>query len=195
MFEQLKDRLQLTEEQWRDYSTRFKRMEVPARTILLHEGDVPSRAFYVEKGCLRIWANNDGKDLTMQFFFENSIVASLESFKKGLPSPLSIEAVEPTVLWYISRDDMAQIISDLCEQPATRQLFIDFIFGRTFNYMKLFLSFVRDTPKQRYLQLVSERPEIVQRVPQHYIASYLGISTVHLSRIKSQLAKEKRKVI
>jgi DNA-directed RNA polymerase specialized sigma subunit len=57
--------------------------------------------------------------------------------------------------------------------------------------MNEFVSFIRDTPEQRYQKLLKERPHIVRRVPQHYIASYLGISKVHLSRIKSKLAKGK----
>jgi DNA-directed RNA polymerase specialized sigma subunit len=58
--------------------------------------------------------------------------------------------------------------------------------------MNHFLSSIRDTPRQRYLNLVKEKPQIVKRVPQHYIASYLGITTVHLSRIKSKIARENR---
>jgi DNA-directed RNA polymerase specialized sigma subunit len=56
--------------------------------------------------------------------------------------------------------------------------------------MKHFVSFIKDSPTQRYLNLIEERPQVLQRVPQHYIASYLGVSTVHLSRIKSQLLKK-----
>jgi DNA-directed RNA polymerase specialized sigma subunit len=57
--------------------------------------------------------------------------------------------------------------------------------------MNEFVSFIRDSPEERYRKLLNERPHIVQRVPQHYIASYLGVSKVHLSRIKSKLAKGK----
>jgi DNA-directed RNA polymerase specialized sigma subunit len=57
--------------------------------------------------------------------------------------------------------------------------------------MNEFVSFIRDTPEQRYQNLLKQRPHIVRRVPQHYIASYLGVSKVHLSRIKSKLAKGK----
>jgi DNA-directed RNA polymerase specialized sigma subunit len=62
---------------------------------------------------------------------------------------------------------------------------------RQLHYMKEFLSYIRDTPQQRYLNLLEQKPQLIQRVPQHYIASYLGISSVHLSRIKNKLLKEK----
>lgn len=66
---------------------------------------------------------------------------------------------------------------------------MDSLFERNLHYMKNCLSFIRDTPQQRYLNLVEKQPQVVQRVPQHYIASYLGITKVHLSRIKSKLLK------
>jgi hypothetical protein len=57
--------------------------------------------------------------------------------------------------------------------------------------MKHFFSFIKDTPAQRYINLIKDKPHVVKRTPQHYTASYLGISTVHLSRIKNKLAKKK----
>jgi CRP-like cAMP-binding protein len=62
---------------------------------------------------------------------------------------------------------------------------------RQLHYMHEFVSFIRDTPEERYLNLLQESPHIIQRVPQHYIASYLGVTTVHLSRIKGKIAKRK----
>ena len=144
----------------------------------------------IEKGCIRVWFNNNGKDVTLQFFFENSAVASIESFKKNFPSPVCIETIEPSVLWYIHKTDADKIISEISEIPSLRDQYINVLFERTFNYMKLFFSFIKDTPSQRYLNLIKEQPYIIKRVPQHYIASYLGVSTVHLSRIKNKATKK-----
>lgn len=174
------------------YAACFKRIEVPAKTILLNEGDVSKKGFYIEKGCIRVWFNHDGKDITSQFFFENDTVASIESFRKGFPSLVNIETIEPCVLWYIRKEDADEIIAEISEIPELRELLIDAVFERTFDYMKYFFSFIKDTPTERYINLIKDRPEIVKRVPQHYIASYLGISSVHLSRIKSKLAREKQ---
>ncbi len=82
---------------------------------------------------------------------------------------------------------------DGLEIPKVREKLIDVLFDRNIYYMKHCLSFIKDTPQQRYLNLLKEKPQIIQRIPQHYIASYLGITTVHLSRIKSKLAREKSK--
>jgi CRP-like cAMP-binding protein len=189
MFEQFKNKFQLSDDKWADYISCFRRIDVAAKTVLLNEGSVSKKLFLIEKGCIRVWFNNDGKDITVQFFFENSTVASIESFKKEYPSPVTIETIEPCVLWYIEKRDVERILAEISEIPALRDKFIDGIFERTFDYMKHFVSFIKDTPMQRYINLMRDKPHIIQRVPQHYIASYLGITTVHLSRIKSKLAK------
>lgn len=167
-------------------------MTVPAKTILLHEGSVSQKMFVIEKGCIRVWFNSNGKDITSQFFFENEPVGSIESFRKNIPSPTTIETIEPSIVWWIHKKDLNRIIEEIKEIPHIRDLFIDKVFERTFDYMKYFFSSIKDNPQQRYLNLIKERPQIIKRVPQHYIASYLGISTVHLSRIKSALTKERK---
>lgn len=192
MFDQFRNRFPLDDATWNDYISCFKRIQVPAKTILLNEGEISRKVFLIEKGCLRVWFNNDGKDITFQFFFENNTVSSIESFKKKCPSLVTIEAIEPCILWYIHKKDMDRILSEISEVPVLRDRFTDLLFERTFDYMKHFFSFIKDTPLQRYQNLMKDKPQLVQRVPQHYIASYLGISTVHLSRIKSKLAKENR---
>jgi CRP-like cAMP-binding protein len=194
MFDQFKNKFSLDEEHWNDYISCFKRVVVPAKTVLLKEGEISKKLFLVEKGCIRVWFNNNGKDITFQFFFENNTVASIESFRKKFPSPVSIETIEPSVLWWIHKKDVDRIVAEISEIPELRDKFINALFERTFDYMKHFFSFIKDTPTQRYLNLVEEKPQIVKRIPQHYIASYLGVSTVHISRIKNKLANKKHKV-
>jgi len=191
MFDQFRNKFPLDDLKWNEYTSYFNRLEVPAKTILLEEGEISKKLFVIEKGCIRVWFNNNGKDLTTQFFFENQNVASIESFIKKLPSPVFIETIEPSVLWWIDKNDIDIILEEIKEIPELRDLFIDKIFQRTFDYIRHFVSFIKDSPSQRYLNLIEENPQIVQRVPQHYIASYLGVSTVHLSRIKSKLLQKK----
>ena len=191
MFEQYRDKLPLDDDKWAEYTSCFKRMEVPTKTVLIHEGDISDKTFFIEKGCLRAFFNDAGKDVTFQFFFENNIVSSIESFRKQLPSLAAIETIEPSILWVIQKKDFDRIIHEITEIPILRDKVIDVIFERTYVYMKHHFSFIRDTPQQRYLNLIKDMPQVIQRVPQHYIASYLGVSTVHLSRIKSKIAKGK----
>ena len=71
--------------------------------------------------------------------------------------------------------------------PSLRDKFMWFLLQRMGNYGRLFLSRIKDGPQQRYEALLREQPEIIRRIPQHYIASYLGITPVSLSRIRGRL--------
>jgi len=193
MFFQFKDKFPHLQHHWDTYMGMYKRMEVPAKTVLLHEGDISKRSFVIEKGCLRIWFNNNGKDTTFQFFFEGEGLASLESFRKNIPGMFTIETIEPCIIHVLHKSDFENIMAKLGKDPEFLNEIIEVIYERQLHYMREFLSFIRDTPQQRYLNLIKQKPQLIQRVPQHYIASYLGITTVHLSRIKNKLLKEKYK--
>lgn len=191
MFEHLKNRFPFPKETCEKFTRSFQRMEVPAKTTLLKEDEVSLNAYFIEKGIVRAWYNNDGKDVTFQFFMENTMFSSLESFRKGLPSMVSFETIEPCVLWQIDKASLDTILEEIYEIPELRSKFMDSVFERVFDYMKHFFSFIKNTPQQRYIDLSQQKPEIIKRVPQHYIASYLGITTVHLSRIKSKILKDR----
>ena len=190
MFDQIKNKFPVDDETWNRYVGYFKQIKVPAKTALLKEGEVSRKLFLIERGCIRAWFNNDGKEVTFQFFFEGGTVASIESFRKRTASPVALETLEPAVLWWIHKKDLDKIMEEIKEVPHLRDLLFDALFERTYQYMKHFFSSIKDSPAKRYQNLIAEKPQIIRRVPQHYIASYLGITTVHLSRIKSKLAKE-----
>jgi CRP-like cAMP-binding protein len=169
--------------QWEAYRHFFTGLDVPAKTILLREGEIARQAYYIQKGCLRLWFNDNGKDITFQFFFEGQGVSSMESFRTGRPSLFNIETLEPCSLLKITKSDFEKM---LAEAPGFRDVVEENIYLRLEHYFALFLSRIRDTPEQRYRNLLRDHPEIVQRIPQHYIASYLGVTPVSLSRIRGR---------
>ena len=169
--------------EWNKYEHLWKRLEVKSKTILLNEGEISDKAYLIEKGCLRLWFNNQGKDVTFQFFFENEAVSSFESFNKRQASLFNIESIEPSILQYIKKKDFDIILE---ENPVFKGFLFEITLERQFNYMRHFLSLIKDKPKDRYLNLLKDKPQIVQRIPQHYIASYLGITSVSLSRIRNK---------
>jgi CRP-like cAMP-binding protein len=132
---------------------------------------------------MRSWFNNNGKDITFQFFFEGEAVSSVESFRTNQPSLFTIESIEPSIVHSISKKDF-QFITD--HSPVIKNEIEEQIFHRLIFYQRLFLSRIKDNPQKRYEELVEQRPEVLQRVPQHYIASYLGITSVSLSRIRNR---------
>ena len=166
-----------------DHSQFYTGLDVPAKTTLLREGETARQAYYIVKGCLRLWFNDNGKDITFQFFFEGQGVSSVESFRTGRPSLFNLETLEPCNLLVITKANFEKMVAEV---PGFRERIEESIYQRLEHYFALFLSRIRDTPEQRYKNLLRDHPEIVQRVPQHYIASYLGITPVSLSRIRAR---------
>jgi len=164
----------------------FVEKEIASKTVLLHEGDISNNIYFIKKGCLREWFNKDGKDITFQFFFERQPVASIDSFMNQKPSLFTIESIEPSTVLTITKENFEEL---LLNYPEFNTGFQDFIFQRFRNYGQLFLSRIKDTPQERYSDLLKNHPEIIKRVPQHYIASYLGVTPISLSRIRNRKAK------
>ena len=174
----------LISSEWEEFRHLFKRQEVPAKTTLLQEGQISKNMFFIERGCLRTWINSDGKEITTQFFFEGDSVSSIESFRTNQPSLYSIESIEPCILQTISQKDFRHILEN---SPQLKMKLEDHLFRRLFQSQQLLYSFLKSNPQKRYEELIENHPHIVQRVPQHYIASYLGITSVSLSRIRNRL--------
>ncbi len=158
-------------------------LSVPSKAILLEEGKIAEKLYLIRKGCLRLVFYNEGKDITFQFFFEGDFVASFDSLYKRTPSLFYLESIEPTELTAIRREDFYNQINN---NLSLRQLYEEKLIDRFHAYQQLFLSRIKNTPQQRYEELLKEYPNIIQRVPQHYIASYLGITPVSLSRIRNR---------
>lgn len=158
-------------------------LSIPTKTVLLEEGKIANKIYLIRKGCLRLFFYNEGKDITFQFFFEGDFVASFDSLYKGTPSMFSLESIEPSEVLSIKKEDFYNKIES---NPSLRQLYEEKIIERFSFYQHLFLSRIKNTPQERYEKLLKEYPNIIQRVPQHYIASYLGITPVSLSRIRNR---------
>lgn len=165
------------------FNKSVSRLSIPSKTTLLYEGKVADKLYWIKKGCLRLFFYNEGKDVTFQFFFENDYVASFTSLYKHQPSYFSLESIEPTEMLVIKRERLYNLIEQI---PSIRIAYEEKLIDRLHIYQQLFLSRIKDTPRQRYEELLKEHLDIIQHVPQHYIASYLGITPVSLSRIRNK---------
>jgi CRP-like cAMP-binding protein len=183
MLDQLINYLRKDEAVWTQVQDMFQDKEIAAKTILLREGEISHNIYFIRKGCLRVWFNNDGKDISFQFFFEGQAVSSFESFFSQQPSLFSLESLEACSLIVVSRNDFDRILHLV---PELKNGFIAILTQRLSNYAGLFLSRIKDNPQKRYQELIKNYPEIIRRVPQHYIASYLGITPISLSRIRNK---------
>ena len=186
----IQDFREMTEirEHWQEIKQFFTYRDVAAKTTLLYEGDISQYIYFVERGALRLWNNDDGRDITMQFFFEGQHVASFESFYLNTPSRFAIECIEDSRVVMLSKADLNLLIERF---PAINNYMTEFACRRLIDYMNFFLSRIKESPEQRYCELLQSNPDLLERVPHHYIASYLGITSVSLSRIRNRLKDEK----
>jgi CRP-like cAMP-binding protein len=162
--------------------------EIPSGTTLLSGGDIATRLFLVINGCLRTYfIKESGIEITSQFFIEGQMVASFESAMTGAPSRQYIDAVEDSLIGFIQITNFKKMIS---ESGPGMYHFNKYLISRLIFYMNHHASFILDNPEKRYKKLLQDNPELVSRLPQQYIASYLGITPVSLSRIRTRLRKQ-----
>ncbi|SHK39904.1 Crp/Fnr family transcriptional regulator [Chryseobacterium polytrichastri] len=161
----------------------FSEENFGAKEIIIEEGKIARKLYYIKKGVTRAWLNNDGKEITFQFMFEGSFISSWESLFYNSPSLYNIETIEPIDVYSTSLEEFRQKMD---HDPDIKEFYYASLEKRLLEYQKLFISRIKDTAEQRYHDLFSQFPEIIRRIPQHYIASYLGITSVSLSRIRSR---------
>lgn len=155
------------------------------KEVLLNEGDCARNLYYIKSGALRLYFNKDGADITFQFFFEGHFVSSFDSLTGNTPSLFTLQAIEQTEVVVLPKEEFQSAVE---KDLDVRKFYEETLIERFRNYQMLFLSLIKDTPQERYEKLLKEHPEILKRVPQHYIASYLGVTPVSLSRIRSRLS-------
>lgn len=154
------------------------------KTALLDQGDVSTQAFFVDSGCLRLWYNDDGNDLSIKFFLPGDMVASLESFYLQEPSRFGIEAIVPSVVHVASRQ---AFMSRMAQSQAFREAMFKVAVQCMSDYQTLFLDRIKDNPENGFRRLMAEHPRLLEVIPQHYVASYLGVTPVSLSRIRRKI--------
>jgi CRP-like cAMP-binding protein len=183
MFDQFLLRLKEKESKQDSAERLLNEVKVPSKTILIKEGEVIRNIYFVKSGCLRLWFNDQGNDITYQFFFENQVVSG---FLDGEASMFTLESIETSTVVILKKSEFENLLN---EMPGLKDEFLEFVMQRLAFYSKLFLSRIKDSPAKRYELLLKNSPEILRRVPQHYIATFLGITPVSLSRIRNRKPK------
>jgi CRP-like cAMP-binding protein len=139
--------------------------------------------YFMVKGIARIYYYKGGIDVTESFEFENSIIARVESLFSGRPSRKGIQIVEDAELVAIDANRLFKLY-DL--YPEIERLFRKIFESDYVNLVNRLESLQFHTAEERYAALIDESPEVLQRIPLKYIASYLGITQVSLSRIRAK---------
>lgn len=139
--------------------------------------------YFVKKGCVRVYYFKEDIDITESFEFENSFVARAESLFTGKPSLKAIQAIEDTTLIAIDSNKLFQLFESYLDLERLFRKIIEMAYVNTVNRIE---SLQFHTADQRYYNLLKDHKDILKRIPLKFIASYLGITPVSLSRIRAQ---------
>lgn len=187
-FEQMRVALstwvELTELQWQTLAAIFRVRKVEARQHLLQPGSKEHELLFVYQGLLRFYyPAEDGSESNKAFVAENAFAGALAASALNLPVIYGVEALEDTTLLAAKIDDFTTLFD---EHPVFDRL------GRKLTELLLVRkelrtrSFLQQDATARYLDFIKEHPDLVRRVPQYHVASYLGVTEVSLSRLKKE---------
>jgi len=175
------------EAEWIVFTQHLSFMSLKKKKYFAVPEQVCDKVGFIVSGSIRYFHIIDGEDITSYFSFENEFVSSYKSYLTLQPGITYIQALEDTKLITYTRNDMEQMLQNPLLAFKMEH------FGRkiTEHYLCCYedrvASFITQTPEERYLSLLETGREILQRMPQHYIANFLGITPVSLSRIRRRL--------
>lgn len=188
LIEMMSQMTSLTEEEKMDIEQSFPIKTYGKGTNLLKEGQVAKNAYFVIKGCIREYELIDGEEKTTAFFTEEQSATNFNSLANQIPSRQYFVCTEETTVAILNTEKEQGLYQKHPRFESFCRTGMEKMLGE--KHMQL-AEFISLKPEQRYLKLQEERPNLLQRVPQYQIASYLGIKPETLSRIRKKIAEEK----
>ena len=180
----IRDRIKVSEEDLQHILSKYRPLKLKKNEVLLGEGEPSRRMHFVVKGCLRVFfVKEDGSEVTRRIVFENAFSTTLVGFITREPSKEFTQAIEPTTILFISRDEFYALLDAIPEWEKFYRKYLEYAYVNNTNRL---MSFLTQDAGERYRLLLEEHPEIVQRLPNRVVASYLNISPETLSRLKSR---------
>jgi len=174
-----------SDQDWNYFRSKLKSVMHPRKSIILKMGKVENHLSFVEYGILRYYIPEIENDLTFGFVFPGSFSSAYDSFLTRTPCQYQIQCLTDARLWQISYQDLQEVFAN------TK---IGNEIGRK-NAENLFLiksrrelSLLTKSAEERYLDLFSQRPELIQHIPLKHIASYIGVTPQALSRIRRRIS-------
>lgn len=153
-------------------------------TILLKEGQISTEAYFVLEGCVRQYYLVDGEEKTNNFFTENQWVVSINSMSNQTPSGHYMACSIDSHLVVGNREKEEALYRSFPRLETISRKVMEKVFS---EQQEIMASYTTDTPEQRYVKLMKNRPDLLQQIPQYQIAGYIGVKPESLSRIRKRL--------
>lgn len=169
--------------------TYFVPRQVRRHDFLLQEGHICDFIAFVNEGILRHFHTIEGVEKTCDFSFRTSFVTDFTSFTHGLPSMYSLQALEPTQVVLIKKENLIRLYQQCPKFETIGRLMAELVAHRA---TQIAMSLSSEKPQERYKNLLKKHPDLFQNVQQKFIANFLGISPESLSRIRRRIALQER---
>jgi len=185
LIEHFKNYIPLDEEEKKLFEGRVTERNIKRRQMILQEGFVCKHYSFVVKGCFRMYGvDAKGAEHNIQFAAENDWIADIGSFHTGKPSKLFIEAVEPSLILQIEKQDLYFLYRSVPKLDRIFKVIVENKFVELQNHV---LQNISSTAQERYVNFLEQYPQLALRLPNTQIASYIGITPEFLSKIRSEL--------
>ena len=166
-----------------EIQSKIKLNKVKKGALLLSYGQICKEIYFVKKGCLRLYHIVDGVEITVWFSFEANSAIELSSFLSGEPTEYFIEAIEDSEFLSLEKSELSKLY---VKHPKMERIVRSFWEDVILNLLQRLSTLQKDSAETRYLNLVNQT-NYLQRIPQKYLASYLGVTPTSLSRIRRKL--------
>ncbi len=174
--------IEISEDEFRQYIYPFITVRKYSKKQVITEAGLVENYFnFIVRGLARKYYRRGREEINTQISFEGHIMHSQESFHSRTPSEYVIEAIEPTTLVSITYDNLEKIYAKSPKMEHLGRLIITYTMVIKDRWQ---MQLVMHTPRERFIQFVQHNPELLQRVPQKYLASYLNIKPETFSRFK-----------
>ncbi|USB33215.1 Crp/Fnr family transcriptional regulator [Paenibacillus sp. YPG26] len=154
-------------------------------TDLIAQGDVPTKCYFILKGCVRQYAiQEDGREITSNFYTEEQAIAIFNHHKPDKSSDYTFTCTEDSVMVVGDLDTEKDMYNKHPQLESMTRRMIEESFSQV---QEEFALFIASSPEERFRTLLMKRPSLIDRVPQHQLASYLGVTPESISRIKKRI--------
>lgn len=183
------------DEEWNIFCGHLVLKSLNKKELFVSQDKICNEVGFILNGSFRFYFVKDGIEISNYFCFQNELISSYRSFLKQEPGKINIEAMEDSTLICFSQASLNELLHDQRVVLKMER------FGRKIAeyliccYEERVVSFVTQSPEERYRVLLENDNSLLQKIPQHYIANYLGITAVSLSRIRKRIfdsAKNKK---
>jgi CRP-like cAMP-binding protein len=188
MFDNLKiyckTRVPLTDEELKLIDTYFEVKNLKKKDFLLQDGKICNFIGFIADGTIRHFHIKDGVEKTCDISFENSWVTDFQSFTHNTSCIMNLQAMEDTTVFLIRKKNLYKLYNQCNKYETFGRLMAEQVAQRA---TEIAMSLSSDKPEERFQNLIKKQPDLFQRVPQKYIANFLGISPESLSRIRNRI--------